>query len=236
MRWCIVAAVLGVSAARAETPEWQVWAEGFTDLPTQVAAGLEVRSPQGVRLRTSLGWMPSDYVALANEVAVQFDGYSSAQGDAVVAALGNSLVWSAALGWQPWLDSGFAFDFGYQLLTLGGSATSEELLVIATGVPPGEQTRDVGAWRYDLGVTVHRLRLGLSWTWLLDAAGRVGVVARVGGEATLTSASDIEPERVGFGLDRANHFARLAETQLDDILQSYVHYPTVGLAFAYRID
>jgi hypothetical protein len=226
----------GSAQAAPGTEDWRVWGAAYTDVPTQVAAALEVGGPGGLRLSTGLGWMPSGFIELSNQVAVQFEGYSAAQGDAVVAALQDSMVWQSSVGWQPWRGSGFSFDVGYQLLTLGGTATSESLLVIATGVAAPEQTRDVDRWRYTLGVTVHRARVGLNWRWWLDAAETMSLTARVGGEVTLAASSVVEPELLGFNLARAEHFAHEVETELDSILEQYLHYPTVGLSFGYQLD
>ncbi len=230
--------LLLVAALAAPRPadDWRTWLEVGTDVPTQVSATVRLVAPGRVRLFTGVGWLPPGYVQLANQVATQVGDYTVAQADAVAAALQDSLVWQIGAGWQPWADLGLTVDLGYQLLTLGGSATGETLLAIATSQSAPDRDTDQAPGEYTLGLTVHRLRLAVGWTWWLGEAGDWSVSAQLGGELTLGNTATVDPTFGGFQVRRAEAFAARAEASLSDIINTYLHSPTVGVAVGYRLD
>jgi len=110
-----------VSAQVPDAPdtEWAQSVEALTDFPIHVGGGIHVTAPHSLRLRTSVGVLPSRYLDTIYGVNAA-DGYDETTAALLSAALKNSLVWQVQLGWRPWTEHGFYLAGGYSLIALGG--------------------------------------------------------------------------------------------------------------------
>ncbi|WP_428268203.1 hypothetical protein [Haliangium sp.] len=228
--WLLYPSLAAAQAQPAPAAPWRLAPEIGTAVPIDLAMGATIESPYGLRLGASIGYMPGPYVGLVNEVATGFDFYDQATADLIGDVLQSSLVVLVRAGWRPWL--GLTIDAGYCLTTLGGSASSEEVLQTFTDTPPPGGASDVP---YDVSSTLHLLRLDVGWTFNF---GQMYVRSSVGAAVTLHASTTVDPGVTGMpARDRARRgFGRGVAAYLDDTYTSYVHTPVVSLAVGYRFD
>jgi hypothetical protein len=207
---------------------WHLTAELGTEVPVDLALGAALEAPYGLRLGTSLGYVPGPYVDLINALSTSFEFYDDATASLIRDVLQSSLVWTTRVGWRPW--SQLTIDAAYSLVTLGGSATSEEVLQAFTTTPPPGSASDEP---YDVSSTLHMLRIDIGWTFWI---GDVFLRPSIGAAVTLDAGTTVDPGSTGMpARDRARRaFGKGVAAYLDDTYTSYVHTPVLSLTAGYR--
>ena len=226
------------AAQAASAADWRVGVELLTDFPLDVGAGAVVVGPHGLRGRTSVGWLPSAYLALANDVAVELSSsypepYSEADAALVESALKDSLVWRIGAGWQPSAEHGFSIDVHYGLVTLGGGATTAEVVESTTGRDLSDRAAAVGTVEIDS--TLHQLGFEASWTFGLEAlVERSYLRLGLGAAFTVASSSAVRYAGRVRAASAVAAFEDYTEAYLDDVYTQYVHAPTLSVAVGWR--
>lgn len=92
-----------------------------------VGPALGAELPGRLLLRLHVGWLPTAYANVINNVATGFGLYGEPIGVLVRRALGGSLVLRPSFGWRPGPDAGFELWLGYTHARVNGSASADEL-------------------------------------------------------------------------------------------------------------
>lgn len=212
---------------------WHLGLEALTDFPIQVGGRVSLETPYGLRASTSLGFLPGGYVDVINAVVVAAGGYDQDTADVVAGAISNSLVWRTHLGWRPFRGYGFYFELGYALIALGGDVSTEDLIVVATGIdPPANPSGD--SREYDVASTLHMFDIELGWELIFWRHFIVRVALGVG--ITVAAATEIEPRFDPHPLAErgVETLSREGEDYLDDTYTTYVHPPAITVSLGYR--
>jgi hypothetical protein len=220
--------LLAALPARAQPGE-HVRVEVLTTAPIHVGLGMVAELPARLRLSAAVGYLPGTYVDGISEVVMALDGYDERTADVIRSSLDSSFVGRAHLGWRPLAGAGFYVEAGYGLVALGGGTSEDTLLALALGL---ELPEDPGN-RYDVDSTLHMLDAEIGWEWWI--AERLSLRLGVGAAATLDANSSVEPASAPRIPLVTNLFTSLAEAQLDDVLEGYVHTPTVTVAVGWRV-
>ena len=222
------------SAAAGASSTWHVGAEAVTEVPIHMGVRIAVEGPYRIRLDSSLGYFPGFYIDGLNEILKIFPLYNDQVADLVKAALESSLIWRTHIGWRPFSGAGFYFSAGYGMVSLGGGAGAEELLVAVSKEPPPEGTLPERRG-YDVASTLHMIDAEVGWELLI--VERFTLRAAVGGAFTLGAATDISPRFTPKRATKAaiEEFTGQTATFLDDdIYKRFVHTPVVSLSVGYR--
>lgn len=212
---------------------WHLGLEALTDVPIQIGGNIAFEMPYGIRAGTTLGFLPGSYVDLINAVVVAAGGYDDATADVIAGAISNSLVWRLHLGWRPWRDYGFYFEVGYTLVTMGGDVSTEDLIVVATGVEPPDHPR-AGTYEYDVGSTLHMIDVEVGWElvfwrhFIVRVA--LGVAATVAAHTEIEPLFEVQPRAAAL----VDTLAKEGAAYLDDLYRSYVFPPVFSVALGYR--
>ncbi|MCB9781298.1 MAG: hypothetical protein H6742_22210 [Alphaproteobacteria bacterium] len=203
-----------------------------TRVPIDVAA--QVRTELGPRIQPGLrvGFLPGPYVGLMNEAAMAFGAYEQPTADVIRSAIESSLVLGVDVGWRPFERHGFTFGAGYSLVTLGGSAAAQDIVVAATGQEAPEDNNAGSNLLYDLHATLHAIRPELGWQ--IPVGDRIIVETGLGGFFTLESRAVVTPQFDGNPLTQ-RAFTSASEIWLEQTLEKYVHSPTVTVGVSYRL-
>jgi hypothetical protein len=193
--------------------------EANTSFPRELGVRAAAELPVGLRLSTSFGFLPAAYLAVVNDLAVEFDIYARPEADFVERTIDRSFTWAVHVGWLPIPGAGFFVDAGYGLVLLGGRTTSEDALATFVGVPAPIPDR-----RYKVASTIHMLDVEIGWRWLFGEWLLVRFA--VGGTFTLGASSEIEPSGAPFPVEGV--FTELARKRLDELYESSLHLPTVS--------
>ena len=221
----LIALVTPVDAAAIEL-------RAVTAVPA--VAGLEAAAelPGRVRIAAAGGILPDPYVRIINGALGGMGAYDEDTGALVQSALQNSAVLRARVGWRPLEDQGYAFHAGYQYIWLAGGAETAEIFQAAADTDyEVEGSRELTA-----DARLHQLDVAAGHTWALG--DRLSLAAEVGGIFTLGARADVEsPEAVSSQLEAraVDGLTDAAAVYLDEILQTYLHSPTVGLSLGWRI-
>ena len=121
-------------------------------------------------------------------------------------------------------------DVGYGLLALGGEASPEEVLVALIGIDPPGDVGELGR-SYTVGSLLHQADVELGWQW--SVGERWTVRAALGGAFTFKSAATVEPDYEPAVPVLTEAFTTLAENELNDVYQQYVHLPVLSLSVGY---
>lgn len=227
----IVALLLAAGPAVAEERPWKVSGEIGTDCPIDVDARIGAEAPWRLRGSTSIGILTGPYVDLVNVVVVAVGGYDDATADLVRSALESSLVWRTHVGWRPFRSLGLYADVGYGLVALGGAASTEQIVVAATGADPPD---DAGGSRtYDLGATLHMIDAEIGWQWWWHSGWTLR--AALGFAGTLAASASVEPNFQPLLPRPVERFTTFAEDYLVDTFTSYVFTPVVTVAVGWRL-
>ena len=221
---------LGVgSSAQAKVEHLDL--EVGTDLAFAMNVTLASEWPHGIRLSTSVGYMPELYVALINEVVQLFPyGYDDTVGNVIEQTLKHSLVWRTHVGWA--FAKGWYIDVGYGLGTLGGGATAAELLAVAAG-------RDVpnieGFTLVTVGSTLHMIDAEIGWKGLIFDKWTLRTAIGFAGTLSASAAVDsLVPFRDPDRQAAAAEFETFSEDYLVDTYTRYVFAPVLTVAVGYR--
>lgn len=230
----ITAIVLGILAPRGAVA-WDLRAGAGTEFPIDLGVHGVVEGPGGLRLTTSLGYMPGVYVDAINATLIAFKAYDDTTADLIRATLDSSLVWKAHLGWRPFRRHGFTVEAGYRLVTMGGGLGTEDLIAAVTGSTPPSQTEDVGL-EYNVSSTLHMADAELGWEWRLG--GRLWLRAAVGGAFTFAATTTMGPKtqpRTPRGKEAVAKLGADGSAFLDNIYTSFVMSPVVNLLCVYEL-
>jgi hypothetical protein len=191
-----------------------------------------LEAPYGIRLSTSLGFLPAAYVDVINELALSAGWYDSSTATLVSGALDDSLVWRTHLGWRPFADHGFYLDVGYGLVTLGGGISGGDLIASVSGF---DAEAEALGKPYAIASTLHMLDAEIGWQievweglWIRPAIGFAGTVA-----SNTEVTPDFETSNPAVAR-AAGNFARFASGWLDAIYTSYIFTPVVTLGVGWR--
>ncbi|GAB4543906.1 MAG: hypothetical protein Tsb0020_55480 [Haliangiales bacterium] len=209
---------------------WQLRALLGTAVPIDVGLGATLEAPFGLRVGTSVGYVPGPYVDLINAVATRLEFYDDATADLISAVLQRSLVWNLRAGWRPW--SQLTVDAGYSLITLGGSASSQDVLAALSSTPPPSGGDDTP---YEISSTLHMLHLEVGWRFDF---GRLSVRPAIGAAVTVSAHTTVDPGETGMPVrDRSRRaFGAGVAGYLDDTYKRYVHTPLITVTAGYRFD
>lgn len=224
------------SVVPSKVSAWHLEAEVFTDFPIQVAAQVGAEFPYGVRVSTSLGILPEPYMGTINSIVTAAGGYSEQTGDLILAILKNSLLWRLQVGWKPWQDYGFYFEAGYMLLTLGGSASNQELIAGVIGRdPPGNGAGGRGG-DYEVASTLHMVTAEAGWRWLVwdDRLLLRTALTFAGTLASSTTATPRFSSRNPAAQQAIDSFARFTEDYLNETYTTYVFSPGINVSVGWR--
>lgn len=231
------AGALDTSLARSEhTRSFRV--EALTDVPLMLGAGVLFEGDSRLRLRTSLGVMPKGYLRLSNALVERAnEEYPEAAKILVERALDESIVWRSQVGWRPFERAGFYTHVGYTLLGLRGAASGDELIAAAEAFDEdqGELMRRMNPSTIGIGSRLHLVDLELGWDFRLGERANLRLGA--GWAYTFYSKTAIEAEfdeSAGMEAEEVAFFEEVSGKYLDAIYRSFVHPPSVSVAFGLR--
>jgi hypothetical protein len=221
---------------------WHVGVEAVTEIPVQVGARVAVEAPYRIRIDSSVGFFPPVYLDLMNDILSAAPQYNEDVATLVKIALDSSIVWRTHVGWRPFSGAGFYFTAGYGLITFGGDAGAEELLIAATELqlidsskPAPEEGSLPEKRGYDIVSMLHMIDAEVGWEFLI--AERLTLRAAVGGAFTLAASTDISPRfdvRRPVARATIDEFTSQSGAALNDLYTTFVHTPVVSLSLGYR--
>lgn len=208
-----------------------------TDFPISAGGKVQVELPYRLQVRISAGIYPEGYLAILNGVAEEAGWWDENTSSLINAALKNSLVTQASIGWRPWAHRRFRFGVGYQTIVLGGGLTDYETIEAVTGTSVDVMADQVAS--ATVAAQLHQITAEVGWQWIIR--DRWVVQATLGGLTTFTSQTDIEIDTediVGPGsaviVSGLEALEQDGEAYLDGYFQQYVHLPTVGVYVGYH--
>lgn len=211
--------------------------QGGTNLPASVGGGLILHFPAGIYLGNSFGVMPSAYVKLINKVLVAGGEYDQATADLIEKALTNSFVYDLFLGWDPGKPGGFTFNVGYELMTLGGRASTLAVISQATGKKLGAELAALTKNTVPVKTMLHNVTARLGYKLII--VDHLTFDFYVGVLKTVAAKSDIQ--LAGLGRNRSSQVAQalvVYDRQINSYMRSlYVHYivsPLIVVNIGYR--
>ncbi len=220
--------LLAAIPARARPAE-HVRIEAVTTAPIHLGLGMVAELPARLRITAAVGYLPMLYVDGINEVAMAAGGYDDRTARLIERSLESSFVGRAHLGWRPFAGAGFYVEAGYGIVALGGGTSEDTLLALALGL---ELPDDPGN-RYDVDATLHMLDAEIGWEWWI--ADRLSLRLGLGAATTLDSNSSVEPTSARRLPLVTGIFTSIAERELDQVLERYVHTPTITAAIGWRV-
>ncbi len=231
VRFACALGFLGFSLPVAAAPEeYHLDASLGTDFPVSVGARVGAELPSGFRLSSSLGFLPGPYAEVLNGTLVGAGAYSEDTGTLILAALDSSLIWRTHLGFRPSSTRGLYVDVGYGLLTLGGGATTAELVAGLTRYTlPDSASRESQSYRVES--TLHMLDVEVGWEWVL--MDRLKLRCALGGAFTVAASTTMTPEFQPLYPAAAASFEAAGEDYLNDTYTSYVFTPVATLSAGY---
>jgi hypothetical protein len=230
-RFSALAALLLAAFPASAAAEWHLGAEALTDYPVQVGGKIWLELPDRVRLSSSLGYMPDAYMRSVNTVLVDTNVYSQQTADLLLVATRSSLVWRTHAGWRPFSRHGLYGEVGYALVTLGGGATTAELITIATGaqLPPDNGPNQNG---YTVSSTLHMVDVEIGWQWFVWKG--LSLRAALGFAGTFAASTVVKPTFQPRMPGPNEAFARAASDYLNQLYTSYVDTPVATIAAGWR--
>jgi hypothetical protein len=199
-------------SSRAERERWMATLEGYTRAPVDLGIALGLELPFGLRLSTSLGWVPPAYMGLITSTIASTTGDARAEAFLENASY-EGRSWSAQVGYRPFSRYGVYVDAGYSKLTLNGTG------VIASGMAGLAGAEG----RYEAHTSIDLWSLVLGYE--LEPVDRLVLGAGVGALGTLsahTSATSTNPRA-------SNALLADAAARFDRGLNSYGVVPTLTL-------
>ena len=202
--------------------------EFVTDLPLQAGGRIDLDLASGLKVHSSLGGMPEDFIDIINSTVVSFNGYNEETAEVVAAALKNSLVWRTHIGWNADPEAGFYLSAGYTLITLGGGVSGEDLLTIASDEKPDDVS---AAHVYSVDSTLHLVDIEVGWRWVFLDTYTLRLAAGFSG--TIAANTEVSPKftPIGETATKAQKFTDEVEVFLDNTYEGNVFTPTVSAAF-----
>lgn len=204
--------------------------EAGTWFPALVGGRVSVELPLRLQVSTTLGVMPDAYLDATQSVLVAAQAYDELTASLIDAALKNSVLFRAQVGWRPFADAGFSVQAGYGFAALGGGLTGAELIAAVTGKTLSNEARvEVTASAF-----VHQLTVEIGWQWFVWKG--LFVRASLGGFFSFASSTQLTaptlPSRAQQSLEPV---LVEGEHYLDDTITTYVHAPVIGLTIGYQL-
>lgn len=234
----------GVSARAPDVPDasqeerGSLRVEAVTDVPLLVGAGLLLETRSRFRVRTSLGVMPQGYLRLSNSLLSRVDeDYPEEAQVLMEQAVDDTITWRSQVGVRPFERAGFYVHAGYTLLGVRGDATGEELIGAAEAFEEdqGELMRRMNPSMVTMNSRLHMIDMELGWDFALGERANLRLGA--GWAYTLYSKTrveaDFEPSDE-MPQDEVALFEEVSSKYLDAIYRSYVHPPSLSVAFGLR--
>ncbi len=212
-----------------------------TRFPLSLGAQAGFEGPWRLQAGLGAGWLPGAYVDAINGVAMAMNAYDQATADVIRSTIQSSLVLDADLGWRPFPGAGFLLGTGYSLITLGGSATAQDIIVAASGLEAPDYSGTMG-WvpfdddsilNYQTSAVLQQLRVELAWRWWLG--DRYVLRVGLGAAFTVAARSRIEPAYDPLLPVLVDYFTEEAQDWLDGIMRSYVHSPTITVRLGHGL-
>jgi hypothetical protein len=235
----------GVSAsARADDavdldgPRASFRVEAVTDIPLLVGAGVLLETRSRFRVRSSLGVMPQGYLKLSNRLIKGVDADYPEEAQLLMEqAVDDTITWRSQVGLRPFRRAGFYVHAGYTLLGVRGDATGEELIGAAEALDEdqGELMRRMNPDRVAMNSRLHMIDMELGWDFELGERANLRLGA--GWAYTLYSKTRVVAEfdeSTQMPEDEVELFEEISGKYLDAIYRSYVHPPSLSLAFGVR--
>ncbi|MBI2896904.1 MAG: hypothetical protein HYY06_25320 [Deltaproteobacteria bacterium] len=226
---CALVAALLLAPASARGEPMRLDLGLGTAVPVSVGAEATAELPYRILAHVSVGWLPSPYVDLINDIVIAFGGYDETTAELVEAALQDSFVLRLAAGYRPFERAGFEVLAGYTLAALGGGLSTAEVAEAASGKSfSSSQAREV-----PIDATVHNFQIGVGWRFVFW--DRLVVRATLSYlqcfASTTTVTAEAQAPRLQPQLDQA---ADDLEEYLDDTFTTYIKVPVLGVGAAYR--
>lgn len=217
-----------VPAPRSEEDRVRFDLAAGTALPVHLGVQGLLELPYRIQLAAEVGWLPSSYVELINEVCTGFGWYDDATASLIGAALENALVLRVAAGWRPFPAEGFEVRVGYTTALLGGGLSATEAVEAVTG----RDLRASGA-EVPLQATAHAFQVALSWAFFIERV----VLLRVELSYFQIFYTDawiaLDPTRGDAAIAGASE---ALGTYLNDVLGTYAKTPTLSVFAGYRFE
>jgi len=215
-----------VVSEEASLPRWRMGIEAVTEFPVQVGGRIWGEFPGGVRLNTSLGYLPGAFAGSVSGVFEAAGAYDAATGEIVEGALGSSLVWRVGVGWRPFSSSGFFIGAGYTLASLKAETSMGE---VAEAVDVPETARYVSSQdSLRLATTLHMVNAEIGWQWWLWEG--LTIRAALGGLFTVGASTSLSTDAAVGNTAQGSAVLSIGESYVDETLTSYVFTPTLSLA------
>jgi hypothetical protein len=210
--------------------------EGVANVPIQLGVGGVLELPAGIRAGGSIGYLPTSFVGVANDIIVPMtDKYSEEDAGLVEQTVGDSLAWRLYGGWSPPL-LGLYFHGGYSMTTFGGSAPSAALLGSITNndFPEGRGGRSPSSGSFEASSTLHQLFIGVGWDFKL---GPIALRLGAGWSYTFASSANLEanfePRREP--VQRVvDEIEKDGEEYLQKTYNKYLHPPWATVAVGWK--
>lgn len=205
-----------------------------TDFPIMAGGGVTAELPGRIRIDGAAGLLPGPYWDTVNHALVSFEVYSEDTAQLIDILLTGALVLRLEAGWQPWAQRGFFFSAGYQHLGLAGGSTN--IALYADGITAALY-ESASAMFGDLEVVVvpSMLTGRTGWEWVLRE--NILLRATLGFAYTVRSRSEVrmtDPPSNPIAAALSDALTEEAEVYLDDVFESWVHTPMIGLYSGYR--
>lgn len=211
---------------------WSLALEAGTNFPLDVGARVAIEVPGRLVLSGSLGYMPRQYADAINGTLVSFGAYDERTAEIIEAALRNSMVARAQLGWRPFASAGFYFSAGYGVVALGGGLSSAQTLAIITGEPlPADDGSETDPGELTAESTLHQVVGEIGWAFAL--AERLQLRTSVGGFYTFDANTRLSFRDRPVATTLASPLLALGERWLDDTYRQHVHSPVVTATLGY---
>lgn len=221
-----------------DAPRASFRVEAVTDIPLLVGAGVLLETQSRFRVRSSLGVMPQGYLKLSNRLIKGVDAEYPEEAQLLMEqAIDDTITWRSQVGFRPFRRAGFYVHAGYTLLGVRGDSTGEELIGAAEALDEdqGELMRRMNPDRVAMNSRLHMIDMELGWDFELGE--RASLRLGAGWAYTLYSKTRVVAEfeeSTQMPEDEVALFEEISGKYLDAIYRSYVHPPSLSLAFGVR--
>lgn len=208
---------------------------GGTEFPLYAGGLITAELPHRFLLQLGAGVMPRAYAEAIDSVLSASGAYDAVVSQVIRSSLGNSLVVRASLGGRPFAAHGFEILGGYTLVTMGGSATTSDIInavLLESGstfqVPAG-----LGG-EVPVSATLHNFHASIGWRWLL-ADDRLVIRASLSYIQTLGSQISVKvPAEAALLAPYEGVINSEVNAFLGPYFTRYAKAPTLGLSAAVR--
>ncbi|GAB4298638.1 MAG: hypothetical protein Kow0090_14090 [Myxococcota bacterium] len=198
-----------------------------TEAPVSLGGRGSFRFPYGIEAALGVGYMPGVYVDAINKLLVALNAYEETTAALIKDSIKNSLVLDVQLGWDPIEAGGFFFNFGFSMVTLGGSVGSTALIKEVTGV---ENVKFIKEREIPVSTTLHNVTAHFGYkVYILDD---LSLALALGAFKTFDSTTSVNASFEGPRIEEA---LTGIDDYMNEIYVKYVVTPTLSLWFGYRL-